>query len=51
MNMDTSILSQIASEIQAFAGADVLTVGTLAILEGILSVDNSKNGLDGGSFG
>jgi YkoY family integral membrane protein len=41
MNMETSILMQVSREIQAFGGADVLAIGTLAILEGILSVDNS----------
>ena len=39
--METSILMQVSREIQAFGGADVLAIGTLAILEGILSVDNS----------
>ena len=41
MNMETSILMQVSREIQAFGGADFLAIGTLAILEGILSVDNS----------
>ena len=41
MNMETSILMQVSQEIQAFGGADVMAIATLAILEGILSVDNS----------
>ena len=39
--METSILMQVSQEFQAFSAADGLTVVTLAILEGILSVDNS----------
>jgi YkoY family integral membrane protein len=39
--MDFSIFSQVALEIKAFTFADALSVGTLAVLEGILSVDNS----------
>jgi YkoY family integral membrane protein len=39
--METTVLTQITGELHAFGGADVLAVATLAILEGILSVDNS----------
>jgi YkoY family integral membrane protein len=39
--MDFSILNQIISEVHGFTAADALTIATLAILEGILSVDNS----------
>ena len=39
--METSLLMQLSQEFQALAGADGLAVLTLAILEGILSVDNS----------
>jgi YkoY family integral membrane protein len=39
--METSILMQVSQEFQAFGGADVLAIATLAVLEGILSVDNS----------
>jgi YkoY family integral membrane protein len=39
--METSILMQLTREFQAFSGADGLAIVTLAILEGILSVDNS----------
>jgi YkoY family integral membrane protein len=39
--METSILMQVSQEFQAFSAADGLTIITLAILEGILSVDNS----------
>ena len=39
--METSILMQITQEFQTLSGADGLAVLTLAILEGILSVDNS----------
>ena len=39
--METSLLMQISHEFQALSGADGLAVLTLAILEGILSVDNS----------
>ena len=41
MNMETSIMMLVSQEIQAFGGADVMAIATLAILEGILSVDNS----------
>ena len=41
MNMETSIMVLVSKEIQAFGGADVMAIATLAILEGILSVDNS----------
>lgn len=39
--METSILIQLTQEFQTLSGADGLAVLTLAILEGILSVDNS----------
>ena len=39
--METSILMQVSQEFQAFSAADGLTIVTLAILEGVLSVDNS----------
>lgn len=39
--METSLLMQLTQEFQALSGADALAVFTLAILEGILSVDNS----------
>ena len=39
--MENSILMQVSQEFQAFSAADGLTVVTLAILENILSVDNS----------
>jgi YkoY family integral membrane protein len=39
--METSLLVQLTHEFQALSGADGLAVATLAILEGILSVDNS----------
>ena len=39
--METSILMQVSQEFQTLSAADGLTVVTLAILEGILSVDNS----------
>ena len=39
--METSLLVQLSQEYQALSGADGLAVVTLAILEGILSVDNS----------
>jgi len=39
--METSILMQVSQEFQALGGADALAIATLAILEGILSVDNS----------
>ena len=38
--METSLLMQLTQEFQALSGADALAVFTLAILEGILSVDN-----------
>lgn len=39
--MDTTLFSQLAQEIVNFHAFDLLTIGTLAILEGILSVDNA----------
>ena len=39
--METSLLMQLTQEFQTLSGADALAVFTLAILEGILSVDNS----------
>ena len=39
--MEISILTQITQEFQALGGADALSIATLAVLEGILSVDNS----------
>jgi len=39
--MDSTLLVQLTSEFQALSGADCLAVATLAILEGILSIDNS----------
>lgn len=39
--MDLSILSQIAGELRSLNAGDIVTVFTLAVLEGILSVDNS----------
>jgi YkoY family integral membrane protein len=39
--MDSAILMQITQEIQTLSGGDGLAIFTLAILEGILSVDNS----------
>ena len=39
--MGNSILMQLSQEIQTFGGADVMAIATLAVLEGILSVDNS----------
>ncbi|MBI3805518.1 MAG: TerC family protein [Nitrospirae bacterium] len=39
--MDSSFLAQIVAEARAFQLFDLLTIGTLAILEGILSVDNA----------
>lgn len=39
--MDLNILQTIAFEAQSFASTDLLAVGMLAVLEGILSVDNS----------
>jgi YkoY family integral membrane protein len=39
--METSLMMQFSQELHALSGADGLAVITLAILEGILSVDNS----------
>lgn len=39
--METSLMLQVSQEFQALSGADGLAVVTLAVLEGILSVDNS----------
>ncbi len=39
--MDIQILQTMAAELQAFTPTDFISIGTLAILEGILSVDNS----------
>jgi predicted tellurium resistance membrane protein TerC len=39
--MDFSIFYQINAEFSGFSAPDVLTIATLAVLEGILSVDNS----------
>jgi YkoY family integral membrane protein len=39
--MEISVLMQLPQELQALSGADGLAIVTLAILEGILSVDNS----------
>ena len=39
--METSVLMQLTQEFQSLSGADGLAVLTLAVLEGILSVDNS----------
>jgi YkoY family integral membrane protein len=39
--MEISVLAQITQEFQALGGADALSIATLAVLEGILSVDNS----------
>jgi len=39
--MEISVLTQITQEFQALGGADALSIATLAVLEGILSVDNS----------
>jgi YkoY family integral membrane protein len=39
--MEISVLTQITQEFQALGGADALSIATLALLEGILSVDNS----------
>lgn len=39
--MDLSPFSQLGGELAAFAPYDLLTVATLAVLEGILSVDNA----------
>ena len=39
--MDIHILQTMMTEIQAFTPTDFVSIGTLALLEGILSVDNS----------
>ena len=39
--MNFAVFSQIISEISGFSVADALTIAMLAVLEGILSVDNS----------
>ena len=39
--MEISVLTQITQEFQALGGADALSIATLGVLEGILSVDNS----------
>lgn len=39
--MDGALLTQLAAEVPAFTPLDFLTIATLAILEGILSVDNA----------
>ena len=39
--MEFHIINQVMSELRAFAAPDLLAISTLAILEGILSVDNS----------
>lgn len=39
--MDMNILQTMAMEIQTFSLTDLVSIGTLAVLEGILSVDNS----------
>src|SRR5512144_996150 len=39
--MDFSLFTRVASEFQSLQAVDLLTVGTLAILEGLLSVDNA----------
>ena len=39
--METSIVLQVTREFQALGGPDALAVATLAVLEGVLSVDNS----------
>ena len=39
--MNLSIFNQVISEIGGFTASDALTIATLAVLEGILSVDNS----------
>lgn len=39
--MDINIFNQIAGEIMALSPADGLAIATLAVLEGVLSVDNS----------
>ncbi|HPW68583.1 MAG TPA: TerC family protein [Deltaproteobacteria bacterium] len=39
--MDLQIIQTMIAEAQSLAGTDLIAIGTLAILEGILSVDNS----------
>ncbi len=39
--MEHAIITQVLGELRAFGAMDVVTVGTLALLEGILSVDNA----------
>ncbi|SRR5579884_1832109 len=39
--MDGALLAQLAAEVRAFHPFDLLTIATLAVLEGILSVDNA----------
>ncbi len=39
--MDLQIVQTMVAEAQGLAGTDMIAIGTLAILEGILSVDNS----------
>lgn len=39
--MESALLARLATEIHTFVPLDLLTVGTLAILEGVLSVDNA----------
>ena len=39
--MDLQIVQTMVAEAQSLAGTDLIAIGTLAILEGILSVDNS----------
>jgi YkoY family integral membrane protein len=39
--MDSSFLTQLTAEFQSLTPIDALTIGTLVILEGILSVDNA----------
>ena len=40
--METSLLTQVTREFQALGGADGLAIVTLALLGGILLVDNSQ---------
>lgn len=39
--MDSALMSQVINELQTFQAIDLLTIVTLAVLEGILSVDNA----------
>ncbi|MDH3392263.1 MAG: TerC family protein, partial [Desulfobulbaceae bacterium] len=39
--LEISVLAQVTQEFQALGGVDALSLATLAVLEGILSVDNS----------